>query len=384
MRYESTSYNGSYKVSPQSKATAVTPTVGSVCPEDAAPQRCKRNPKGHPKIGTRSPTPDGFLKSTFLPKLKVSKTLRACQDVETMEEDFYESLFQLANHYGLKPMETRHFGFPYNIALALEDIQKQLRYGVKDFEEVQLVQQKGKTYLKSEERYNTGATLYYIPMVPLYRLTKNRKRKQAAQLLQSVCSYLYHVVGVSYYTNEESYLYWMYDMVTEWVVSDEDEHEDRETFLSEIRQAAQIGKLMEGKIYNPHNLNLFGQRLERFTGRDDFDRKCYEVASEAYRLFIEYPDTTIHRYARPYVITETEEEELVIMDKYISFCGEAQGRLFQSVLESVNAELQEYPQIEEPIITKHFDSRNVQQKSLDFERRVFALMEALICVLNND
>ena len=384
MRYESTSFSGSYKASPQSEATTVTPSVGSVCPVDASSQGCKRNPKGHPKVGTCSPTPDGFLRSTFLPKLKVPRTLRAYQDTARMEEEFYESLSQLANHFGLKPMETRQFGFPYNIALALEDVQKQLRGAVKDFEELQLVQHKGKTYLKSEERYNTGATLYYIPMVPLYRLTKNPKRKQAAQLLQYVCSYLYHIVGVPYYTDEESYLYWMYDMVTEWIRSDEDEHEDRETFLSEIRQAAQIGKLMERKIYNSHNLNLFGQQLERFTGRDDFDRDCYEVAREAYRLFTEYPDATIHRYARPYVITETEEEELVTMDKYISFCAEAQGRLFQSVLESVNAELQEYPQIEEPMITKHFDGRNVQETSLDFERQVFGLIEELICVLNND
>ena len=384
MRYENTYHSGSYKASPQSEATTVAPSVRSVCPLDAAPQRCKRNPKGYSKVGTYSPTPDGFLRSTFLPKLKVPKTLGACQDGARMEEDFYESLFQLGTHYGLKPMETRHFGFPYNMALALEDVQKQLRHRVRDFEELQLVQHNGKTYLKSEERYNTGAMLYYIPMVPLYRLTKNPKRKQTAQLLQSVCSYLYHIVGVSYYTDEESYLYWMYDMVTEWICSDEDEHEDREACLSEIRQAAQIGKLMERKIYNPNNLSFFQQRLERFTRRDNFDRECYELASKAYRLFTEYTNETIRRYARPYVITETEEEELVTMDKYISFCGQAHGRLFQSVLESVNAELQEYPQIEEPMITRHFDGRDVQQTSLDFERRVFALMEELICVLNND
>jgi hypothetical protein len=92
-------------------------------------------------------------------------------------------------------MTTRHLGYPYNIALALDDIQKQLKNKVRDWEEIRLIEEKGKTYFTSEERYNTGAILYYIPIVPLYRLSKNPKRKQAVQLLQSVCSYLYHIAN---------------------------------------------------------------------------------------------------------------------------------------------------------------------------------------------
>ena len=77
----------------------------------------------------------------------------------------------MAEHYGLNPISTKHLGYPYNIALALDDIQKQLKNKVRDWKEILVIEEKGKTYFTSEERYNTGAILYYIPIVPLSPLS---------------------------------------------------------------------------------------------------------------------------------------------------------------------------------------------------------------------
>ena len=288
-------------------------------------------------------------------------------------------------HYSIEPISTKDFEFPYNLALALEDVQNQLKNKVKDWEEIRLIQNQKKTYFTSEERYNTGATLYYIPILPLYRLAKNPKRKQAVQLLQSVCSYLYHIAEVPYYRQQNSYLFWIYEMVEEWITSDE-ENKETSTCLSEIKQAEQIGDFMEQKIYNHHNLSQFKERLNKFKvkdNKDSFDNDCYQLAKEIFSLYEQYPNASIYRNSKPNgEIEEFETDNLLSMDKYISFCSELKGELFQTLFETINTEFQEYSVMEEPIISKKFDGSNITEHNLDFENRLFPLIEELIYILN--
>jgi hypothetical protein len=232
---------------------------------DEAGQKRFGNSERPTEICSDKSTSDGFLKCTFLPKLKENIAQKLASDEQNLtqiqrkntktERDFYQSLSRLTEHYGLNPISTKYFGYPYNIALALDDIQKQLKNKVRDWEGIRLIEEKGKTYFTSEERYNTGAILYYIPIVPLYQLSKNPKRKKVTQLLQSVCSYLYQIAEIPYYRKQESYLFWMYDMVEEWLTSD-DENEETPIYLAEIKQAEQIGDFMEQKIQASFSFKL--------------------------------------------------------------------------------------------------------------------------------
>ena len=358
-------------------------TIGRVRRLDAKTKERRRNKKRQTEIGTDNGATNGFLKCSFLPKLQEAQTVQACGKPEKTERDFYQSLSKLAGHYGIQPMQSRQYGYPYNIALALDDTEEQLRKKFCDWEELRLIQDSKKTYFVSEERYSTGATLYYIPVVPLYRLSKNPTRKQAVQLLQSVCAYLYHIADVPYYRQESSYLSWMYEMVTEWIVSD-DENEDTTTYLSEIRQSEQIGERMEQKIYNKHNLSRFAVRLNSFKIKDGFDQDCYKLASEAFVLYEQFPNANINRNALPNgEASEEDMENSIGMEKYVSFCADAKGILFQTLFDSVNTELQEYGQMEEPTIVKRFDGSDITANTLEFENRVFALIEELIYILNN-
>jgi hypothetical protein len=246
-----------------------------------------------------------------------------------------------------------------------------------------LIEEKGKTYFTSEERYNTGAILYYIPIVPLYRLSKNPKRKQAVQLLQSVCSYLYHIAKVPYYRKQDSYLFWMYEMASEWITSD-DENDETPIYFSEIKQAEQIGDFMEQKIYNHHNLIRFKDHLKNFKAKDIFDNDCFMLARKIFSLYQQYPNATIYQNLKSIIDTEDYESETIVsMDKYISFCAEARGLLFQTLFESVNSEFQECTTMQEPMVIKKFDGRNISNNNLDFENRLFPLIEELIYILNN-
>ena len=394
MKYATKNYIGKNKNTRKTKAKTTAPTVGRICRLDEAGQKRFGNSERPTEICSDKSTANGFLKCTFLPKLKENDFHKSELNEQNLiqiqrknaktESDFYQSLSQLVEHYRLNPMTTIHLGYPYNIALALDDIQKQLKNKVRDWEEIRLIEEKGKTYFVSEERYNTGATLYYIPIVPLYQLSKNPKRKKVAQLLQSVCSYLYHIVKIPYYRKQDSYLFWMYEMVTEWITSD-DENEETPIYLSEIKQVEHIGDFMEQKIYNQHNLTRFKDHLKNFKAKDRFDNDCFMLARKVFSLYEQYPNATIYQNLQQNTEEdyEYEIETTVSIDKYISFCAKGKGLLFQTLFEAVNSEFQECTTMEEPIVIKTFDGSNITNNNLDFENRLFPLIEELIYILNN-
>ena len=154
------------------------------------------------------------------------------------------------------------------------------------------------------------------PLLPLYRLSKNPKRRQAVQLLQSVCCYLYHIAGISYYRQRDTYLFWMYEMVSDWITSD-DENEETPTYLSEIKQAEQFGDLMEKKIFNHYNLNLFEVRLKNFKAKDTFDKDCYLLASKIFELYQHYPNTTIYQNLQSNSETEEYDRDTINMFHFV-------------------------------------------------------------------
>lgn len=379
---------GKNTASRTAKTKATAQTVGRVRPLDAKTKGCRRNTERQNESSANSHATHAFLKCSFLPKLKDTPSMQDEKNTDKMERDFYQSLSQLAEHYGIKPTSSKHLGFPYNIAFALEDIKKQLKIKVKNWEEIRLVQDKKKTYLLSEERYNTGATLYYIPIIPLYRISKNPNYKQATQLLQSVCSYLYHVADIPYYRQQDSYLCWMYEMISEWLI--DDETEDTPEYLREIRQSEWIGDYMEQKIYNPNNLTRFKERINRFENRDSFETDCLLLACDTLALYEMFPDATIYRnIQRRETNTDDEDyyedyhERTITMEKYVSFCADDKGILFQTLFDSVNAEFQECAEIEEPSTQKRFDGTPIETDILDFENSIFPLIERLTDILNS-
>lgn len=386
-------YIGKSKTSRNTKAKTATPTIRRIYRVDETKQKRFGSSERPTEISSDKSTSNGFLKCTFLPKLMENKVRKLASDKQSRtqiqrkntktERDFYQSLSQLAKHYGLSPMITKYLGYPYNITIAIDDIQNQLKNKVKDWEEIRLIEEKGKTFFTSEERFNTGAILFYIPIVPLYRLSKNPKRKQSVQLLQSVCSYLYHFAKVPYYRKHDSYLFWMYEMVEEWLTSD-DVNEEIPIYLSEIKQAEQIGDFMEQKIYNHHNLTHFKEHLKNFKAKDSFDNDCFMVARKIFFLYEQYPNATIYQNLLPNKEEmEYENDSIVSMDKYVSFCADDKGLLFQTFFETVNSEFQECTTMEEPTVIKKFDGSIITNNNLDFENRLFPLIEELICILSN-
>ena len=381
MNYATQHHIGNYQHTRTETTTAIAPTVVRVRQLATKTKRCKPSAERQAEIRTNSNATNGILKCTFLPKLKTAKSLQACQKTE---RDFYNSLSKLAEHYSIEPMQTKDFEFPYNITLAMWDMETKVKRTNINWDSFKLVQDSKKIYFTSEERYNTGTTLYYIPIAPLYRMLKDPKRKKTAQLLISVCSYLYHIADVPYYRQEESYLYWLYEMMNDWVEQDE-ETDETETYRSELRNTEYIGDKIEQKLFNRSNLKVFEQRLNRFKSVDMFDRECHKVSCNAFALITEYPNASIFRNAPlseqdPY---DDYENEAIGMEKYISFIADTKGWLYGSLSDTINNEFNEYGAMEEPTISKRFDGSEIPTTNLDFENRLFALLDDLCTILDD-
>lgn len=382
MNYATQYHIGNNQHTRTETTTAVTPTVGRVRQLDAKTKGRQPSAERQTEIRTDSNVANAILKCTFLPKLKTAQSVQACQKTE---RDFYKSLSRLAEHYSIEPMQTQDFEFPYNITLAMWDMETKVRRTNINWNSFKLVQDSKKTYLTSEERYNTGTTLYYIPIVPLFKMLKDPKRKKNAQLLLSVCSYLYHIADVPYYRQEESYLYWLYEMMNDWIEQD-DETNETDTYKRELRNAEYIGNKIEQKLFNRINLKVFEQRLSRFKSVDMFDRECHKVSCNAFALYTEYPTASIFRNAPlpeedPY--DDDYENEVIGMEKYISFVADTKGWLYESLSDTINNEFNEYGAMEEPTISKRFDVSKIPTTNLDFENRLFALLDDLCTILDD-
>lgn len=383
MNYETQYPIGNDQTARKETTTATAPPVGRLRKLDAKNQRHKRGAQRQTEIRTDNHVANGFLTCSFLPKLKTAQSVKACKKTANTETDVYKSLSKLAEHYSIQPMQSRQFEYPYNMALAIWDMQEKLKQRVLHWEEIRLVQDSQKTFFISEEKYGTGTTLYYIPVVPLFQMLNDPRRKKTAQLLVSVCSYLYHIADIPYYRQESSYLFWMYEMLTDWVEQDE-ETDETETYKSEIRQAELVGDRVEQKLFNRINLKVFEQRLNRFKSRDTFDQACQKVACDAFALYREYPSATIFRNApipEEDPLNDDYDTQTIGMEKYISFLADTRGWLYESLSETVNNEFNEYGGIEEPTLCKRFDGSDITKNNLDFENRLFALLEDLCSLL---
>ncbi len=383
---------GNNSTARRKKTKRTAPTAKGLYGMDKSAKRQFGGSQGQAEIRTNLPTTDTFLKVCFKPKLNVNEasTKQSKRKISKTQRDFYKSLSQLSVHYGIEPMSTQGFDYPYNISLSLWDIEKQLRNKTENWDDIRLIKRGNKTFFALRERCSTGANLFYIPIIPLYLMLKDNSRRKTACLLLSVCAYLYRIADIPYYRQEGSYLFWIYEMLTEWIEQDEEMDESHKC-RKELKMAEIIGDVMEQKIAEQKNLLFFEQRLKAFRPKDKFDRQCFELAERTFELCCEYPNESIYRntYYNNAVKSEDadedeyyNEETTIAMDKYISFFAESDGLIYQNVIESVNNEFNEYADTQEPMVFKTFDGSDITNKSLDFENRLFKILNKLCALLN--
>jgi hypothetical protein len=343
------------------------------------PTRCAGSKNKSTKISSIGTITDGFLRQQFLPLFESGRKL---PDKESTEKSFFESLTILTGLYGCKGMEVADKRYPYNILLAHHYAQKELSKSGQDIELSILADEKT-VRLATQHSYNTSTTLYYIPVLPLYRLLQDSKQKQNAELVLSVFAYLYHVAGIPYYRDNYNALAYYYECIEDWMLEgwEEEETDEKNNTNSELNKASYYGDLMHRKMYNPYQLNQFGQRIESHKQKSPFDKECLSVAKKAYALLQDYPEHNIFRNTSN---AELDEDDGIIRaQQYISFIAENEGTLYENIARMVNDEFNECSQMEQPTLMQVYDTKNNSTiEGLDFEYRLFPLINDLCTLLN--
>lgn len=377
MDYGSAYRDGHHTVAPRRRTKAAARAVGRIRRLDAKDKGRRRGAKGQTATCPRPRPADAFLKATFVPRLSQVGEVVAIPDRAQMVGDFYKSLALLSRHYGIVPATVPDLAYPSNIAFSLADIRRKLEKNVRDFDGISIIREGCSTYLESRETFGTGSTLYYIPVVPLHAALHDADKRESAELLLSVCSYLYIHARVSYY-REDDYLSYIYTMIRDWSEDSACEGEDETQTFEELDRADTVGNEMLKRIADSENLSLFEGRLKQYQGTGTV-AGITKVAGDALALMRNYPERSI--YANAEMPDEADWdwwEDTIDMNRYISFVAQNEGVVHDNLFEVVNAEFGEKARIQEPVIRKSFDGIQSTDADLAFEQAIFTLMDELI------
>jgi len=377
--------NGATAAAPKQKAKAAAQKRRAMPAEHAAQEGHRRGACRPPAICPAGAAAYGFLKTRFLPHY----TGQAVTGTTTEKEGFYRSFSLLCSHYGISPVATSHLAYPYGREVALYEAARLLREKHPQHIAIMLEENNGTIVLQAAERFNTQNTLFYIPVLPLHRLMRLRKRRKAARLLLCIFHYLCYSAGVPFYTEEGSYLFWNYDMLSDWVTDDPDgwDAQDYYSYLSEIRAAQYIGETMMRRLWNTLHREHFGQWVEHYRPKDRFDSDCHRLAKKFYALSQEYPNGNMYLHADGTCLPDPEEgyddNDCITMEKYIGFVASTEGWLYNNLEQAINSEFGECSSIQEPVLKRCFDGQPQHPDTLDYECRLFPLINELCYLLNN-
>ncbi|EJL62799.1 hypothetical protein [Flavobacterium sp. CF136] len=342
--------------------------------------RCAPGSGRQNKISPFGTSSDGFLRQSFLPLFERGAGF---PDKKTAEKSFFESLKVLKKAHNCADWEVHDKPYPYNILLAHHLAEQELCKSGQDIE-FSIVQDDDRTVkLAGKTIYNTENTLYYIPILPLYRLLQDKRQKKSAELLLSVFTYLYHIAGIPYYREEYSALGYHYESIEDWFLEEweNDEKEELTTMRQELNRASYYGDIIFKKIYNTYYLNHFKHKIESFTLSDYFGQKCLEIAKKTFAIFEQYPNESIFRNTSKENFDE--DDGIIRAQQYISFIADNQGILYDNIERAVNDEFNECSEMEQPVLLQVYDNENIPYKEgLDFEYKIFPLINDLCTLLN--
>ncbi len=352
------------------------PTIRKIRRKPQPITRCTGGFKRQSQISTGTSGADGFLNHSFLPLCHKATKLPA---QEQTEAEYYQSVASLCNLHGFQSMDVTNVAYPHNILLTHRDIKYKLN---RQPNEMELFITRGqadkKIALATKQVYEVGNSLFYIPVIPLYRFLRIKENKACGELLLTIMSYLYREAGIPYYRDEGSYMFDEYEMNKEYFLESMNESPDEyEEDMTDIIKNDLCGDMMHRKIYHRYHLDHFRERIERFKPVNDLQAECLKVAGDALQLYIDFPKCSIFQNITP----PEDEEEVATPEIYLSFVGDFKGWVYENIERQINDVLGNYSEMAIPSRVQVFDGNTAQIESLEFEYRLFELIEDLCNIL---
>jgi len=340
----------------------------------------RRRKKRQLEKRTTCSSANGFLKYSFTPI--VNREVGLLGQAKQVQQEFFQSLANLAEFYQLDISCADNLYYPMNIQDAFEKAKKAFDKKPTGLHLIIAKDKTRKACISTVKTYDTGQCLFYLPAKPLVSLMRNRRMKRQADLMLSMFAYLYQVAGIPYFTY--GFLSGEYDMIYEWYnTGDMDYDEADYLIMKEIyRLKDYYGKKIFKSINNEYHLQQFERRVRQFKPACEKDSALHTVSKQLLAVCKQYPTRGImdNIYECP---VQREEDEKVLPDQYISFMWDGEGMLYDQLIETINVRFQETVDMDEPAAVQYFDTMpEAEQHDLGFEEKFFDCLHNLSDVLN--
>ena len=177
------------------------------------------NSKRHSQSSTAPICGNDYLNHSFAPVQ--SEVYPGLHDTKQVQTAFFKSLKNLSVLYDLEYNRDHSIPYPDNMIYAFQKATKALATK-SDLDLVLIQNEQHIATVTTVKYFEINHTLYYIPVASLQRLLKDDAKMETANLILSIFSYLYKVHEIPYFTDDSSYLYYVYDRM------ESNMHEDRE------------------------------------------------------------------------------------------------------------------------------------------------------------
>jgi hypothetical protein len=339
--------------------------------------RCKRGSAQPVKKRTCGADRNGFLSHQFKPFWAYDG------NKDRAEREFYCSLSHLCKHYDLPIPECVNGHFPQCIYDTLQDISEQLQKREGKLHCIVAKDKKHTATLATVRQFNTGMTLYYIPVRPLWHWVNSSAGQHIAELLLGVFAYLHQVVGIPFYSEPSSYLASEYDYIEQMVDEEQDEEPYRQKQKDELYVMKNAGIKLLKLINDKERLAQFEPTVLNFRHTDKWELDWELLAIEFLQLYQAYPKRNIFDNIHSGLLYPADEDR-ISADQYISFYWSGDDCLAECLFEMINAHFQEIAYMDEPMHVQLFDSppENLTP-DFDFEIRLFDLINKLSKLLSD-
>ncbi|WP_159801804.1 hypothetical protein [Flavobacterium sp. MK4S-17] len=164
--------SGAVTAAPKQKAKTAPQKHSRVPDGLAAQERRRRSACRPPEVSPCEAAAYGFLKTRILPHY-MGQAIAGGNE----REDFYRSFKLLCEHYGIHPVDTKGYAYPYGREVALHEAGRLLNQKYPQHIGLELLEHNGSFVIQATETCYTGNTLFYIPVLPLHHMMQDKKHR---------------------------------------------------------------------------------------------------------------------------------------------------------------------------------------------------------------
>ncbi len=316
----------------------------------------------------------GFLNSSF--GLLIGEQLAEMKTIDQLESCFLNSLGHLSTCYEIEALFFDHLEFPANLLQALDHAEEILcakdpHLGLAFTETPEAI------CLAAYQSYDTGRTLYYLQLAPLYDLIRLEWNNCVAERLLWIFNYLIVQLEIPHPVSG-GYMQQRYDMIRDWTLDDEYmSEEERSDSLQAWDDQFICSRELLDKIEMADSGRAFEPIPERTGLVGEFENKVNELIAAFTGLRKAHPEASLWSPFHPEfsLAGSDEDAECVWPEQYISFVWSFHDEIFDALEDTINCDMQEASVVIEPIAFQAFDAEVSEPRyDLEFVSRLFPML----------